>query len=120
MCLKSSSDDINKCIASNCSYGLFIGNDLIAYSLAYFTEYGTAYIDKCYVKNDYRGNGYQYILLNMNVGSLVSNGACEIFAMVSPKNTASIKSFTNAGFYIKRDAKCNDYERYILKYDLWK
>lgn len=118
ICLKSSIEDIKKCLLSNCSYGLFVGDTLIAYSLSYYTEYGTGYIDKCFVRNEYRGNGYQYILLNMNIGSLISHNVYEIFAMVSPENIASIKSFKNAGFYVKRDTICNSYERYILKYEL--
>ena len=103
---------------SDCSFGLLVNDKLVAYSLAYFTEYGTAYIDKCFVHTDYRGNGFQYVLINANIARLVANGAHEIFAMTSPKNEASIRSFTNAGFQFKRDTKYKGIERLILKWEL--
>lgn len=118
MCFASEPEDIVKCLQSGCSYGLLINDKLVAYSLAYFTEYGTAYVDKCFVRSDYRGNSFQYILLNANLAKLVSNGAQEVFAMTSPKNEASIKSFTNAGFSFKRDTKYKGIERLILKWEL--
>ena len=92
--------DIVKCLQSDCSFGLLVNDKLVAYSLAYYTEYGTAYVDKCFVHADYRGNGFQYILINANIAKLVSNGVQEIFTMTSPRNEASIKSFTNAGFQL--------------------
>lgn len=118
MCFASEPEDIAKCLESGCSYGLFVNDKLAAYSLAYFTEYGTAYVDKCFVHSDYRGNGFQYVLLNSNIAKLISNGAQEIYAMVSPKNEASIKSFVNAGFSFKRDSKYKGIERLILKWEL--
>lgn len=118
MCFASEPEDIIKCLQSGCSYGLFIDGKMAAYSLSYFTEYGTAYVDKCFVCPHYRGNGFQYMLLNANISKLLSNGANEIFAMTSPKNEASIKSFTNAGFSFKRDTKYKGIERLILKWEL--
>lgn len=118
ICFASEPKDIVKCLRSGCSYGLLINNKLVAYSLAYFTEYGTAYIDKCFVHSDYRGNGFQYILLNANIAKLVSNGVQDIFSMTSPKNEASIKSFTSSGFSIKRDTKYKGVDRLILKWEL--
>jgi len=118
MCFASEPEDIVKCLQSGCSYGMFVNDKLIAYSLAYFTEYGTGYVDKCFVHPDYRGNGFQYILLNSNIAKLVLNGVQEIFAMTSPNNEASIKSFTNAGFSFKRDTKYKGIGRLILKWEL--
>ncbi len=118
VCFASEPEDIVKCLRSGCSYGLLINNKLVAYSLAYFTEYGTAYIDKCFVHSDYRGNGFQYILINANIAKLVSNGVQDIFSMTSPKNEASIKSFTSSGFSIDRDTKYKGIERLILKWEL--
>ncbi len=118
MCFASETEDIMKCLQSGCSYGMLVNGKLVAYSLAYFTEYGTAYIDKCFVHQDYRGNGYQYMLINSNIAKLVSNGVHEIFAMASPKNDASIRSFINAGFSFKRDTKYKGAERLILKWEL--
>lgn len=118
MCFASEPEDIVKCLLSGCSLGILINDKLVAYSLAYFTEYGTAYVDKCFVHIDYRGNGFQYILINANIAKLLSNGAQEIFAMASPRNEASIKSFINAGFSFKRDAKYRGYDRLILKWEL--
>ena len=118
MCFASEPEDVTKCLQSGCSYGLWIDGKLIAYSLAYFTEYGTAYVDKCFVHADYRGNGFQHVLINANIARLVANGAHEIFAMTSPKNEASIRSFTNAGFQFKRDTKYKGIERLILKWEL--
>ena len=118
MCFASVQEDIVKCLQSGCSYGLWFNNVLVAYSLAYFTEYGTAYIDKCFVNQNYRGNGFQYILINANLAELVSNGVQEVFAMTSPRNKASMKSFTNAGFVFKRDTKYKGQQRIILKWEL--
>lgn len=118
MCFASEPEDIVRCLQSDCSFGLLVNDKLVAYSLAYFTEYGTAYIDKCFVHADYRGNGFQYVLINANIARLVANGAHEIFAMTSPKNEASIRSFTNAGFQLKRDTKYKGIERLILKWEL--
>lgn len=118
LCFASEPQDVVKCLQSGCSYGLWLDGVLVAYSLAYFTEYGTAYIDKCFVRQDCRGNGYQYILLNANLAKLVSNSVQEVFAMTSPNNEASIKSFTNAGFSFKRDTKYKGERRIILKWEL--
>ena len=118
MCFASEPQDIVKCLQSDCSFGLLVNDKLVAYSLAYYTEYGTAYVDKCFVHADYRGNGFQYILINANIAKLVSNGVQEIFTMTSPRNEASIKSFTNAGFQFKRDTKYKGIERLILKWEL--
>ena len=118
MCFASEFEDVVKCLQSDCSYGLWLNGVLAAYSLAYFTEYGTAYIDKCFVHQDCRGNGFQYILLNANLAKLVSNGVQEVFAMTSPYNEASIRSFTNAGFSFKRETKYKGEQRIILKWEL--
>ena len=118
LCFSSEPQDVVKCLQSGCSYGLWLDEVLVAYSLAYFTEYGTAYIDKCFVRQECRGNGYQYILLNANLAKLVSNGVQEVFAMTSPNNEASIKSFTNAGFSFKRDTRYKGEQRIILKWEL--
>ena len=118
VCFASEPQDVVKCLQSGCSYGLWINRELVAYSLAYFTEYGTAYIDKCFVNQNYRGNGFQYILINANLAELVSNGVQEVFAMTSPRNKASMKSFTNAGFVFKRDTKYKGQQRIILKWEL--
>ena len=118
VCFVSEPQDVVKCLQSGCSYGLWFDEVLVAYSLAYFTEYGTAYIDKCFVNQNYRGNGSQYILINANLAELVSNGAQEVFTMTSPSNEASMKSFTNAGFVFKRDTKYKGQQRIILKWEL--
>lgn len=118
LCFASEPQDVVKCLQSGCSYGLWLDGVLVAYSLAYFTEYGTAYVDKCFVRQDCRGNGFQYILLNANLAKLVSNDVHEVFAMTSPANEASIKSFTNAGFSFKRDTKYKGEQRIILKWEL--
>lgn len=118
MCLKSDYEDIIRSLNSGCSYGVIVGNKIEAYSLALFTDYGTAYIDKCFVSPNHRGHGLQYKLILANLLGLASNGAREIYTMVSPKNKASIKSFTNAGFSIKREMKCHGYDRLILKWEL--
>lgn len=118
LCFASEPQDVVKCLQSGCSCGLLLDGVLVAYSLAYFTEYGTAYIDKCFVRQDCRGNGFQYILLNANLAKLVSNGVQEVFAMTSPDNEASIRGFTNAGFSFKRDTKYKGEQRLILKWKL--
>lgn len=118
LCCRSEYKDILKSVTSGCSYGLYYKNSLVAYSLCYVTDYGTAYIDKCFVHSKHRGHSYQRLLLQHNIKSLLSNGVCEIYAMTSPNNIASLKSFTSVGFSVMRDAKFSGYERYILKWSL--
>lgn len=117
-CAKSEEEDIDKCLCSGCSFTATVNGHMAAYSLAYFTEYGTAYVDKCFVDEAMRGNGLQYILLNANIAALLANDVHEIYSMVSPANKASLKSFTNAGFQILRETKYKGYDRVILKWQL--
>lgn len=118
ICARSEEEDIVRCLKSRCSYAASVNGVMSAYSLSYFTEYGTAYIDKCFVDETARGNGIQYILLNANIAALLANDVHEIYSMVSPLNKASLKSFTNAGFKVIRETKYKGYGRYILKWQL--
>ena len=118
LCMKSSTEDIIKSLQSECSCGLWIAGELVAYSLAYHTDYGTAYIDKCYVSEAYRGQKFQTMLLRQNIDSLLRQGVHEIYAMTSPDNVASLKNFMSVGFEIAREVRFGDYKRYILRWQL--
>jgi len=117
-CLQSDEEDIIRCLASGCSLGIFCKGSLIAYSLAYFTDYGTAYVDKCFVVPQFRGNGYQYKLLEKQIEKLQSKGVRDVYAMTSPSNIASKKSFEKAGFRYLRETVCHGEKRIILKVEL--
>lgn len=121
MCAKSTKEDVYESLACGCSYGAFECVDgefrLIAYSLAYPTEYGTGYVDKCFVREDYRGKGLQKRMLECNLSALCAHNVAEVFAMASTENIVSIKNFESIGFNIVRDTKLGRYDRYILKWE---
>lgn len=118
LCLVSDKGDIERCLGSGCSYGLWLGGDLVAYSLAFFTEYGSAYVEKCFVRQDYRGNGFQKLLLGLNLDALLANGAIVVFSMTSPDNLPSLRNFAKAGFVVSHETKYKGKCRIILKREL--
>lgn len=118
MCMLSEDIDIRKSLLSGCSKALVANDEIIAYTLAYNTDYGTAYVDKCYVRKDFRGKGMQAAMLKSVVNSLLCYGVHEIYAMVSPKNEWSMNNFRKVGFSPIREMKCNGYDRIILKWEL--
>lgn len=117
LCLKSTKEEIKKCLLSGCSYGLYDKNELVAFSLCYYSDYCTGYIDKCFVSPEYRGNGIQKLLLKNNISSLLERGVDEIYAMASPINIPSLKSFESVGFYVKKELEFYGNYRYLLKRD---
>ena len=115
LCLRSSELGIIKCLSSKCSYGIFDYGRLVAFSLCYHSEYSTGYIEKCFVHPDYRGRGTQKLLLNKNLDALKIRNVDEVFAVVSPYNEASLKSFTRVGFVFKKNTECQNHRRLLLK-----
>lgn len=117
ICFQSDPVDMHNCIKGGSSFGIFDrDNRLVAFSLAICNEYCIGYVDKCYVSPPYRGKGYQCILIKENIRSMTQKGACEIFAMCSPKNVVSHKNFIKAGFVVFREIKCQGLDRLLLKY----
>lgn len=118
ICARSSKDVIEKCLKSQCSVGIFVNDILVAYSLAYATEYSTGYIEKSFVIKSCRGFAFQQTMVSLNIKLLFANGANEIFTMTSPLNSVSMNNFQNVGFCFKCQAQYNGYDRAILKLEL--
>ena len=114
-CIRSSEKDVENCLLSGCSYGVFDNGELVAFSLCYHSDYCTGYIDKCFVVPEYRGNKIQQTLLKKNIEALRVKGVDEVFAMVAPKNIASVRSFWSVGFEIKKNITFDNVERILLK-----
>lgn len=114
-CIRSKEQDIRKCLCSKCSYGLYDGGKLVAFSLCYYSDYCTGYVEKCFVHPSYRGKGLQRFMLRLNISSLIKAQVDEIFSMVSPYNIASIKSFSKEGFDFKKMVVYDNQLRMILK-----
>ncbi len=114
-CMKSGKDDIHKCLSSGCSVGIMEKGRLIAYSLSYLTEYGTGYVEKCFVVPNHRGQQIQQRLLSVNVALLKTQSVHSIYTMVSPQNMASITSFQKCGFVVVVNKKVDGHERLIMR-----
>ena len=118
LCLPSSKEEIEKCLSSECSCGVVLNGEIVAYSLCYYTEYCTGYIEKCYVDSSYRGHGFQRTLIEYNIGNLVSHNVSDIYSMVSPLNQYSLDNFIKAGFVHRNSTICEGHRRMILKFEL--
>ena len=115
LCIKSDCKEIEKCLNSGCSFGLFDGDKLVGFSLCYYSDYCTGYIEKTFILPAYRGCGYQKELTKTNLTALKCLGVDEVYSMVSPNNIASKKSLTSVGFRKKKDVVYNGLQRVILK-----
>lgn len=118
MCIRSDEQDIAKCLSSGCSFGVFVDGEIVAFSLCYHSDYCTGYVDKCFVMPEYRGRRLQCAMLERNIEALSCCGVDEVFAMVSPKNMASFKSFSRVGFKEKKRMFFSDVERLLLKLEI--
>lgn len=114
LCMRSTNEDIEKSIKSECSVGVLFEGRLVAYSLCYLDEYGVSYIDKCYVSDDRRGSGIQVEMVELNLSLLQEKGAFISYAMVSPDNIASNKNFERCGFTLAKVRDVNGFKRNIL------
>lgn len=114
LCYKSHKSRIVESINSNCSTGAFANGLLVAYSLCYNTEYGTAYVEKCFVHEDYRGLGLQVEMLLKNISLCEAKGVTIFHTMAAPNNFISIRSFEKVGFVKSRTINFGKYERTIL------
>ena len=117
-CLRSDEHDILDSIKGGCSVGMFNGEELIAYSLAKWNDYGIGYVDKCFVAPAYRGQGIQKGMLSENLLALVGKKVHEVWAMASPSNIASLRSFFYVGFQEYKDITCEGFPRKLLKYNV--
>lgn len=117
-CMKSEREDISKSLQSGCSYGVFSNGYLVAYSLCYKSDYGTGYVEKCFVSPSHRGRGYQRKMLQKNIRALVENGVYNIYTMVSPSNPVSQKNFESVGFRVEKEIKYNGLFRYIMRLNI--
>jgi hypothetical protein len=102
LCYRSHKYRIVESIKSNCSVGVFVDNLLVAYSLCYTTEYGTAYIEKCFVHETFRGQGWQVEMLLKNIALCEAIDVNIFHTMASPKNWSSIRSFKQVGFVVSK------------------
>lgn len=118
-CFSSDKSDVVKSINSECSSCVVNNDELLAYSLAYYDEYGVGYIEKCYVKEDIRGFGLQKELVKDNLKRLVSKGVSDVYSMCSPSNKASLKNFISVGFKVLREVEYMSKKRLILKWSLY-
>lgn len=116
ICLKSDTHDIEDSLNGECSVGMFVDDELVAYSLAKWNDYGIGYVDKCFVAPAYRGQGIQKGMLSANLLALVGKKVHEVWAMTSPTNIASLRSFIYVGFQEYKDIICEGFPRKLLKY----
>lgn len=114
MCLKSTEEDISKCLKSECSFALYNSRKLIAFSLCYYSDYCTGYIEKCFVLPEYRGNGYQVRLIIENTKALKNKGIEHMYSMVSAENKASVKSFKKVGFCFLKSIEYDGVQRNLM------
>lgn len=114
ICMKSSNEDIRKCINSESSVGVLHEGELVAYSLCYKNEYGISYIEKCFVSDKYRGGGLQEQMINYNLLLLKEDYSFVVYSMVSPYNLASTKNFKKCGFSFIKSIKVGGLSRNIL------
>ena len=97
--IKSTNEEILKCINSKKSTGIFAEEELIAYTLCYTDEYESiAYIEKCATKENHKGNKYHIKTLNLCLDFLSKEDYILAIALVSPTNLASMKNFKNCLF----------------------
>lgn len=115
MCMKSDAEDVKKCLHSGCSKAVVEDGNIVAYTLAYFTDYGTAYIEKVFVSENWRGRGLQCELVKEAMKVLLSHDVHETYTMASPYNLASLHNFQKVGFRVLRETRCNGYDRMILR-----
>lgn len=115
LCIKSDYAEITKCLNSGCSFGLFDAGKLVGFSLCYYSDYCTGYIEKTFVRPEYRGKKYQRKMTERNLSALKAIGVDEIYSMVSPNNIASAKSLFSLGFKEKKEVIFNGVIRLILK-----
>lgn len=118
LCFRSSVDDIRKCLASGSSIGYFVDGKLCAYVLAHFTEYGTAYVEKCFVLPECRGRGLQRSLTAKALSALRRHGAHVVYTMVSPGNPISIGNFAACGFMHVWATEILGESRNVMRYEI--
>lgn len=116
MCLRSSVDDVDKCIWSGLSIGIFCDNKLVAYCLCYDSDYSIGFIEKCFVSPDWRGRNLQHRLLELSMSIMRRRGLLNIYSMVSPDNVWSMRNFNNVGFKVFDKKEFEGYKRVILKW----
>ena len=117
LCAKSEEQDIIKCLKSECSFAVIDNGKIAAYSLSYYTDYNTAYLDKTYVDGAYRGMGLQLMLTLKHLEALKEKGVVDIYVMVSPNNIPSMSNIEKSGFKFLRETTLDNHVRHIYKYE---
>ena len=120
VCMASTEEEVYKSLISACSCGVVSDGVLLAYSLAYYNEYGVGFIEKCFVEEDLRGFGLQKDMVKDNLKKLISLGkVSDVYAMCSPKNKKSLHNFQSVGFKVMRETEFNGEKRLILKWSIY-
>ena len=97
--LKSSTEEIKKCLRSGMSVGIFVDEELVSYSLCYGDEYSYAcYVEKCVTIDSHSGNGFQSETIGEVLELAKSKNYRVAVAMVSPLNSVSRYNFSKCGF----------------------
>ena len=114
-CLRSSQEDIEKSLHSGMSFGAFLNDAPIAYSLCYGNEYCISFVEKCFVHPFHRGHGLQSTLLMMNMAAMMNRGIIAAYALTSPNNPWSLRNFKARGFEVIGKTEIEGHKRLILK-----
>ncbi len=114
MCLRSSVDNVDKCISSGLSIGIFCDNKLVAYCLCYDSDYSVGFVEKCFVLPEWRGRNFQLHLLKLSISRMICGGVVNIYSMVSPDNVWSMRNFNKIGFKDFDKKEFEGYKRVIL------
>lgn len=119
--IASTLEEINKCIESGHSFGIFEAKKLVSYVLCYEDEYKfSAFIEKTNTIVGHRGKGYNSILMKRVLKSIKSARMSFAVAMVSPSNVNSVEAFKSAGFTQHKKLEYQNEARLLMtKQLLW-
>lgn len=97
--IKSTNDEIKKCLQSEMSVGIFVEGTLVSYSLCYGDDYShTCYVEKCVTLDSHCGKGFQSETISAVLEKAKEKGYIMAVAMVSPFNSVSLYNFGKCGF----------------------
>lgn len=114
--IKSTKEEVEKCLKSGLSYGVFDGDKIVAYTLGYTDEYNySVFIEKCVSDYNYRGNGFQALTVGTVLATAKSRGCVVAVATVGPKNSFSLENFKKVGFTELGIRELFDNQRVLLE-----
>ena len=114
ICYKSHEKVITESIESETSVGYFVDDILMAFSLCFLKGKDTAYIEKCFVLENFRGQGWQVEMLVQNLAVCELKGVKLYHTMASPENFSSVRSFEQVGFRKTKTILHGNHERVLL------